>query len=84
MVGQPCGQPVERWATTGRLGQAAVVHHVVPVRGAGRGLEDRGQVGVRDPEAGQVRDDRGGVVEPELGAQLQPIGGQRNRCHPAA
>jgi hypothetical protein len=84
VIGQPRREPVERRAAAGRLGQATVVDHVVPVGGAGRGLEDRGQVGVGDPEAVQVRDDRGGVVETELGAHLQPIGGLRDRCHPAA
>ena len=66
------------------LAEAGVVHDVVPVAGAGRGGEDRGEVEVGDAERVQVRDDLGGGVEAEAGVELEPVGGRGPRRHPLA
>ena len=61
-----------------------VVDHVVAVRGAGRGLQDRREVDVADAELSQIAGDRGGLREPEPGVQLEPIGGDRPEPVPGA
>ncbi len=69
------------------LAHARVVDDVVAVRRARHGLQDGGQVQVRDAERGQVRHDGRGCSERELGLQLQPVRGRGHhrvrslRCH---
>ncbi len=66
---------------------ARVVDDVVAVRGARDGLEDGGQMQMRDAERRQVRHGRSCRRERELGLQLQPVGGRGHcrvgslRCH---
>ena len=50
-----------------------VVHDVVPVHRPRGGLQDGGEIQVRDAEPGQVRHDRGGLAEPEAGVQLESV-----------
>ena len=52
-----------------------MVHHVVAVHRARRGLQDRRQVDVGHAQRGQVARDGGRGREPELAVQLQPVGG---------
>ena len=52
-----------------------VIHHVVAVHRARRGLQDRRQVGVADAQRGQVAGDPGRLGEAEPGVQLEPVGG---------
>ena len=68
---------MERLGAAEVLVEARVVDHVVPVGRAGRRLQDRRQVDVRDAEVAQVGQHRGGVVEAELRPQLQPVGAGR-------
>ena len=53
-----------------------MIDDVVTVGRTGHRLQDRREVGVRDPQPVQVAGDPGDVVEPELGADLQPVGAE--------
>ena len=55
-----------------------VVHHVVAVRRARVGLQDRRQVDVRHAQRGQVAGLLGRPAEPEAVPELQPVGGHRD------
>ena len=59
-------------------GHRAVVHDVVPVHRARSRLQDRREVEVRDPQAGEVRHDLGGTGEAEPGVELEPVGRRRD------
>ncbi len=59
------GHRAERGLAAEVGGDARVVHDVVSVRGTRRGLQDRRQVSVRDPERGEVVRDGGSISEPE-------------------
>lgn len=61
------------------LAHARGVHDVVAVHGARNGLQDRGQVQVRDAERRQVRYGRFSGGERERGLELQPVGGRGHR-----
>lgn len=66
----------------------AVVDDVVAVPGAGHGLQDGGQVQMRDAELGEVRHGVGGGGEREVRLELKPVrGGGRHglvRTQPGA
>ena len=55
--------------------KCARVDHVVAVRRAAARLQRRRQVQVRDAEVAQVRDERARVGEPEVGGELETVGG---------
>ncbi len=61
------------------LPDAGVVDDVVAVEGAGRGLQDGGEVEVGDAERGEVGDGCLGCGERETGLQLQAVGGRGRR-----
>lgn len=53
----------------------AVVDDVVAVPGSGHGLQDRGQMQMRDAERGEIRHGPSGGREREVGLELEPVGG---------
>ncbi len=69
------------------LAHATVVDDVVAVRRTRHGLQDGGEMQVRDAERGQVRHHGRRGPEGELGLQLQPVRGRGHhrvrslRCH---
>ncbi len=68
---------------TAELGPyVGVVHHVVAVRGARDGLQDRRQVQMRDTQRGQVRHGApSAAAKGKRGLQLEPVsGGGRQRA----
>ena len=78
------GRRAARATSRRRAGLAAelrvdrpVVDHVVAVRGAGRGGQQRRAVEVADAEVGEVVGERGGGVQVEAGPDLHPVGRPR-------
>ena len=61
-----------------------MIHHVVPMRRARIGLQDRRQVDVRHAQRGQVAGLLGRLREAEAVPQLQPVGGNRGALLPRA
>ncbi len=64
------GQVVERRGAAELVAEAVVVDDVVAVGGAGGGLQDGGQVGVRDPQRVEVVEHLVRVAEAELRTKL--------------
>lgn len=75
LVAQRAQQPLPS-GLTAQLGvDRPVVDHVVAVRGAGGGGQQRGAVEVADAEVGEVVEDPGGGVQVEAGADLHAVRG---------
>ena len=72
-------QPVERWKPADAGVDPGRVHHVVPVLGALRGVQDRRGVQVRDAQVGQVPGEPGRGVHVEVGPHLYPVGRSRDQ-----
>ena len=71
-------QPFEGPPPTHDLADAGVVDHVVAVGGSGRGLQDRRQVQVADPQGDVVVQSRPDLVEGQVRPELEPVGRYRH------
>src|SRR5690606_11811604 len=63
----------EALSTTQIRSDCVVVRDVVTVRAARRGLVDRRQIKMTDPQSPQIRENALGVAEGEIRRQLKPV-----------